>query len=468
MVFSSLIFVFGFLPFCIIGGFITRKNIQIQNVFLLIMSLLFYAWGEPKLIALFVATIFINWFLVLLSSKNKSLKLRTGIGIFTICIDLGILFWFKYASWIFNGINALSGFSKAFPEVILPIGISFYTFQAIAYVVDVTMFGKYEAQKNPINVGLYIAFFPQLIAGPIVRYEDIAEKINNRKMSLEEFSQGVYRFIVGFCKKVLLADSLAVIVNHAFEMLPEGNLTTSFAWLGAIAYALQIFLDFSAYSDMAIGLGHMFGFTIRENFNKPYKAKTIRDFWRRWHMSLSYWFRDYVYIPLGGNKKSEIRTYINLAVVWLITGIWHGADLTFVFWGILYGALIIVERRLNIESWIEKRISIKSLYRCFTLLMILLLWVIFRADSLRVAAAYISCMFSFEEIKNGLWTTIFYLSEFKVEFLVTLIICFYPDISEEKQTVLRDFSWPIMIGLFICGVSYLVKGTFSPFLYFNF
>ena len=346
MVFSSLIFVFGFLPPVLILSFLFRRWINIQNAILFFASLLFYMWGELEYIWLFILTILLNWLLTLIAGQNKNILLRRIIGTAAIVFDILILFWFKYAGWIGNAFGCSIG------SAILPIGISFYIFQAVSYVADVTLLDKYKAEKNPVNVGFYIAFFPQLIAGPIVRYKEIKEQIRDRRMTIDLFEEGCFRFIFGFCKKVLLADSMAVIVNKAFSA--ETKLTFSFAWLGAVAYTFQIFMDFSGYSDMAIGLGAMFGFKIPENFDNPYKAQSIRDFWRRWHITLSVWFRDYVYIPLGGNRTGRWRTIFNIAVVWLLTGFWHGANLTFVLWGMIYGCLVLLEKALNIDEKVKK------------------------------------------------------------------------------------------------------------------
>ena len=456
MVFSSLIFAYGFLPPVIILAFLTRRRIQIQNVILLLASLIFYLWGEQDYIWLFIGTIFINWLLVLMSTLINSRKGVRAVGICAIIFDLGILLWFKYARWI-GGIFNLSVGSS-----VLPIGISFYTFQAISYVADVTLMEKYPADRNPVNVGLYIAYFPQLIAGPIVRYEDLKEQIKARQMTMDGFELGCFRFILGFCKKVLLADSMAVIANKAFS--DGSELTLAFAWLGAVAYAFQIFMDFSGYSDMAIGLGEMFGFEIPENFNNPYKASTIRDFWRRWHITLSVWFRDYVYIPLGGSRKGRLKTIANIAIVWLLTGIWHGANLTFIRWGVTYGLFVLAEKVVNIQeklsgtTWI-----VRLVYRLVTLLVILLLWVVFRADNISSASTYIIQMFMISP--EGLPTTLLYLSEFKWAIFMCIILSV---VSTKTIMNKRTWLWPVMLLLFIVSLSYLVKGTFSPFLYFNF
>ncbi|MBR2706478.1 MAG: MBOAT family protein [Mogibacterium sp.] len=456
MVFSSLVFLFGFLPPCIMIGTLLHRRIDLQNLFLLFVSLLFYAWGEPRRVLLFVITIFLNWSLVILSARADSDKGRKTLGIAAITIDILILFWFKYAGWLGRGIGLEIG------SATLPIGVSFYIFQAISYVADATLLGKYEAEKSPVNVGLYIAFFPQLIAGPIVRYEEMRDQIRNRRMTLDRFEQGCFRFIFGFCKKVLLADTVAVIANRAFSL--GGDLTSSFAWIGAIAYTFQIFMDFSGYSDMAIGLGAMFGFKIPENFNCPYRASSIRDFWRRWHITLSVWFRDYVYIPLGGSRKGDRRTILNVAVVWLLTGIWHGANWTFILWGVIYGALVLTEKIIDIDRHIREWNSVKRVaYRMFSLLAIMLLWVLFRAENISSAAAYVGSMFKFGS--EGISEAVLYISEMKWSLIGCTVLSVVPyDKINRKRTVL----WPMILILFLVSVSYLVKGTFSPFLYFNF
>lgn len=456
MVFSSLVFVFGFLPLCLILVIITYKWTKTQNVLLLLASMLFYTWGEPKYIWLFSGTIFTNWLLVLSTVKITNRRIVRAIGIFTIGLDLLILFWFKYAGWIGGAFHLSIG------SIVLPIGISFYTFQAISYVADVTLLDKYEVERNPINVGLYIAFFPQLIAGPIVRYEDMREQIKNRRMSFDGFEAGCFRFVLGFYKKVLLADSMAVIANKAFGS--GDNLTFSFAWLGAIAYSFQILMDFSGYSDMAIGLGAMFGFRIPENFDNPYKASTIRDFWRRWHITLSIWFRDYVYIPLGGSRRGKQRTIFNIAVVWLLTGFWHGANLTFVLWGVIYGFFVITEKFLDTDRKLKNSKAInRIIYRVFSLLIVMLLWVLFRAENIQEAGCYIFRMFQFGTTRFS--ETVLYFSEYKYAFTgCVLLSILSTDTLMRKRTIL----WPVMLVVFVVSISYLVKGTFSPFLYFNF
>lgn len=462
MVFSSLAFIFGFLPISLLGYWIFRKHVELQNVFLFVISILFYSLGEPRYVLLIIVTIIINYILALGVSTNRWLG-RLAIG-----IDLLLLFIFKYNAWIINIINNQLQVRIPCLNLALPIGISFYTFQAISYVADV-MQGKVKASRNIINVGLYISFFPQLIAGPIVRYGDINNQILFRKAAFEDVSEGAVRFMIGVAKKVLLADNMAVIVSKAFSLLSENNLSISFAWLGAVAYTFQIYYDFSGYSDMAIGLGGMFGLKIPENFNKPYIASSIRDFWRRWHISLSKWFRDYVYIPLGGNQKGNVRTYINIAIVWLLTGVWHGANWTFVIWGLVYGVFIMAEKLLSMEKRLQQHKYMAFFYRVFTVICIVLLWVVFRADNIDIAIRYIKTMFSFSTIRSGLNIFWMYLSEMKFELLICFLLSFIciPRWVKEK-TIWGIGRNTLVVAAFLVSICYLVKGGFSPFLYFNF
>lgn len=470
MVFSSTIFIFGFLPIVLLGVLLLRKHIVLQNYFLFAVSLLFYAWGEPRCVFLMILSILVNWLLALAIEANEKRPFwRNFYLILAIVFDFGCLFVFKYFSWSVRMINRVFQCALPFREIALPIGISFYTFQAVSYVIDVWR-RDVKAKRDVVGVGMYIAFFPQLIAGPIVRYGDIEKQISERKITLAGFSDGITRFLFGFVKKVLLADNIAVIANKAFALNANDELGGAFAWLGAIAYTLQIYCDFSGYSDMAIGLGKMFGFSLMENFNYPYKAHSIRDFWRRWHISLSGWFRDYVYIPLGGNRKGERRTYLNLAIVWMLTGIWHGANVTFVFWGIMYGVLIMLERLLNIEARIQRSKLVRVGYRIFTGVVVIVLWVFFRADNITQAFSYVSSMFNVTRWIDNIELAYLYLSEFKWE-MTGCLLCSFVKVREwfEKESGLLDILKMILLYLlFIVSISYLVKGTYSPFLYFNF
>lgn len=462
MVFSSLEFVFIFLPIAFIGDRLLSWNIKARNVFLFLISVAFYAWGEPKLVILFLSTIFVNYVSAIFLER-----VGNWIGTVAIIIDVGILFLFKYYDWICNGLNDVGGFQIPLLQTGLPIGISFYTFQAISYVADV-MEGKVKAQRNPVNIGLYIAFFPQLIAGPIVRYTDMEKQIISRKTDFKGFSNGTIRFLTGFSKKVLLADSMGIVVDKAFLLLSEGKLGMPFAWLGAMCYTFQIFLDFSAYSDMAIGLGEMFGFKIPENFNKPYTAVSIRDFWRRWHISLSVWFRDYVYIPLGGNRGTSLRTYLNIAIVWFLTGLWHGANKTFLMWGGAYGILVMAEKSFRVEDKLKGGL-ISKCYRALTMFCVIILWVIFRAENIWTAFAYIGQMISFKDISVGWHGFVMYFFEMKLELAACVAFSFVVLTENiEHSSIHKRIRAVIVFAAFFISISYLVKGNYSPFLYFNF
>ena len=376
MLFSSLIFIVVFLP-CVLIIYYgpLRRRRGMQNVFLLLASLGFYAWGEPWFVLIMLASIVGNWIFGMLVDKARTSKAKSrAVILIMLAFNIAIIFVFKYLMFTLKTINAIAGTDISVPQ----IGISFFTFQAISYVIDVYR-EKGEMQKNLLNVGLYIAFFPQLIAGPIVRYETISDQIMGRRESYEDFSRGVCRFIVGLSKKVLLANNFAVVADQSFAFSAADNCSVAFAWLGAIAYTLQIYFDFSGYSDMAIGLGAMFGFHFPENFNYPYISKSVAEFWRRWHISLGSWFRDYVYFPLGGSRvKSKARLVFNLFIVWLLTGIWHGANFTFIAWGLIYFVLISLEKLTNFE----KRNVNSAVRYIYTMFFVVIGWVFFRADSI--------------------------------------------------------------------------------------
>lgn len=386
-----------------------------------------------------------------------------------IIINLSILFIFKYLMFTLTNINNIFGSNLSVPNITLPIGISFFTFQAISYVIDVYRKNG-EVQKNPLNVALYIAFFPQLIAGPIVRYETIAKQIKSRQETFDDFASGVCRFMVGLGKKVLLSNTLAIVADNAFNMNSINELSVSMAWLGAIAYTFQIYYDFSGYSDMAIGLGKMFGFSFLENFNYPYISKSISEFWRRWHISLGSWFRDYVYFPLGGSRvDTKKRLLFNLFVVWFLTGIWHGANWTFIIWGIMYFVLISIEKLIGFEKKFNKLSFIKHIY---TMFFVILGWVIFRASNITEAFSYMGKMFGVRA--SGIFDAYFYLNI--VENLIFIIVAtiFSTPIYKiiNKKVKENKFIAPIyvmgMLILFIVAISYILKGAYNPFIYFNF
>jgi alginate O-acetyltransferase complex protein AlgI len=469
MLFASTVFIFAFLPIVLLLYYLPFKKFRLaQNILLLVSSLIFYAWREPKNVIIMILSILVNYSFGLLVDKFRSSKVKSRIIItLTVVFNLGVLYIFKYLMFTVKNINSIADLNLSVPDIVLPIGISFFTFQAMSYVIDVYR-EKGKAQKNPFNVGLYISFFPQLIAGPIVRYETVAYQIKHRKETFEKFSDGVCRFIMGLAKKVLLANTMAVVADYAFD-LPNGDLTVVMSWVGAIAYTFQIFFDFSGYSDMAIGLGKMFGFDFLENFNYPYISKSISEFWRRWHISLGTWFRDYVYFPLGGSRvKSKGRLVFNLFVVWSLTGIWHGANWTFLIWGLMYFVLIAVEKLIGWEKKNPQKLSV--LKHIYTLFFVVMGWVLFRADTLSDALAYMGTMFGNGSLIND--STVYYALNYIVYFIFALLIStpIFKLISNKLKgknvvTILAPVG---LMVLLVVSVSYIVKGGYNPFIYFNF
>ena len=385
MIFSSEVFLFIFLPITICLYFLSGR---FKNILLLAASLLFYAWGEPVYILLMLISIASNYLFGLIVGRLHMPLIRKIVLAVSCIFNLALLAVYKYTGFVVSNLNSL-GFAIADPGIALPIGISFYTFQSMSYVVDVYR-GRVSYQKNILKLGLYISMFPQLIAGPIVRYSDVEREISDRHTTLDDFYEGAKRFMLGFSKKILIADIVAQIADNAFSM---DNLSANMAWFGILAYSIQIYFDFSGYSDMAIGLGRIFGFHFLENFNYPYISKSIREFWRRWHMSLGGWFRDYVYIPLGGSRCAETRIYFNLFIVFFLTGLWHGASWNFVIWGIWYAIFLIGERFLGSRNFKYKVPRI--LQHAYACLVIMIGWVFFRAETCRMALSYIRAMFSF-------------------------------------------------------------------------
>lgn len=469
MVFSSLVFLALFLPVVLLLYYtVFRFNRTAQNVFLLLASIGFYGYGEPRFVFVLLTSCFANWGFGLIIDKFRDNKLYSKYTIIIMLIfNLSIIFVCKYLMFTLKNINFITGLNMSVPNITLPIGISFFTFQAISYVIDVYR-GHGEAQKNPLNVALYIAFFPQLVAGPIVRYETIAEQIKYRKETIELFSEGVHRFLVGFLKKILIANNVAILADQAYKLLDYGDLSMSMAWLGAIAYTLQIYYDFSGYSDMAIGLGKMFGFKFEENFKYPYISKSTTEFWRRWHISLGTWFRDYVYIPLGGSRVSTKRLYINTFVVWLLTGLWHGANWTFITWGLLYFVSISLEKYFGID----KMKKFKWTRHFYTMILVMIGWVIFRATSIDSALSYIKIMlFGFSNFIDANFTV--YVREYAYFLFFGILLArpFAKKITKTKPAKYKAIQVAASIGmfvLFILAVAYLVKGSYNPFIYFNF
>lgn len=389
MIFSSLVFVCIFLPITYILYWI-MPSLKAKNGLLIIVSLLFYAYGEPVYVLLMIFCAFINYAVALLISHvRRGKKLLLFLGVLA---DLGMLGFFKYAAFFVDTVNRISQKNISCPEILLPVGISFFTFQAVSYVIDVYG-GKVDAQKSFLKVLLYICFFPQLIAGPIVKYRDISVSLENRKCSSGQAAAGLRRFICGLAKKVLIANAMGTVADAVFGA-DWSHINAVTAWIGAVAYLMQIYYDFSGYSDMAIGLGNMFGFRFRENFQYPYGAVSIQDFWRRWHISLSEWFKEYVYIPLGGNRNGKFLTVINRMVVFFLTGLWHGADWTFILWGIYHGFLLLLEECLPVVRKLPEWIG-----RIYTVLLVCVGFVMFRADTVSQGMYYIRQMFT------GFWTT---------------------------------------------------------------
>ena len=472
MLFSSTIFLFSFLPAVILGYYIIpRRWREGRNLFLLAASLLFYAWGEPSFVLVMLASIFANYVFGLWVDGCMRKSKSPRFALFTAAAaNLALLFVFKYLTFVLTNLNRLN-LSLTVPGIKLPIGISFFTFQALSYVLDVHR-GRARVQKNPLKVGLYISFFPQLIAGPIVKYEAVADAIDHRQECWTDFSSGLCRFATGLGKKVLLANQLALVADKAFELSAANTVSAAMAWLGSICYTLQIYYDFSGYSDMAIGLGKMFGFHFPENFHYPYISRSITEFWRRWHISLSTWFRDYVYFPLGGSRTNSAGRHIrNLAAVWLLTGIWHGANWTFLAWGLFYLALLLLEKYASLgRGWPN------GLRWFFTLLMVNFGWVLFRADSLTAAMHYLGDMFLLGS--SSLWdgaAALYLFNNIPVLLLALLFAAPVADRVRErlyarpKLTFLWDAGYALLLAAVLLSCSaFLVKGTYNPFIYFNF
>ena len=472
MLFSSTTFIYLFLPIVLaVYYFLLRKFRTAQNVFLFFVSILFYAWGEPRFVLIMVCSIGVNWLLGLwIHSCRGNAALSRVIIAVDVVLNLGLLFLFKYLNFTADILNRFFDAGWEIPQITLPIGISFFTFQAMSYVIDVYR-GKGQVQKNILCVGLYIAFFPQLIAGPIVRYETIADQIQNRRETLDDVTKGFSRFIIGLAKKVLLSNNIALLADAAFSASASGKMiSVGFSWLGALAYTMQIFFDFSGYSDMAIGLGQMFGFHFLENFNYPYISSSISEFWRRWHMSLGSWFRDYVYFPLGGSRVSKGRLIWNLFVVWSLTGLWHGANFTFILWGLMYFLLLTVEKLTGFDK--KNGPALNILKRIYTILFVLLGWVLFRAESVSSAITYIGSMFGVHgnPLTDGYFTG--YLAQNAIILVLGGLFC-TPAAKEVggriKPSLPTDILYvAVYLLLFIFSIASLASSSYNPFIYFNF
>lgn len=476
MLFSSIPFLLYFFPVILAVYYLLAFSRILQNIWLLTASLVFYAWGEPVYVLLLIASILFNSACGLLVGKSSGRTKKTVL-IVSVIGNVGALFVFKYLGFVLSMFGTVGQEMAERVDLTLPIGISFYTFQALSYVIDVYR-GKVRAD-NPFYVGLYIAFFPQLIAGPIVQYSSIADQLRNRKSSLDKLSVGICRFTVGMGKKILLANTFGAIADHVFEWSAIGveklAVPASLAWLGSISYTLQIFFDFSAYSDMAIGLGLCFGFRFRENFNYPYIATSISDFWRRWHISLTDWFREYVYFPLGGSHTTNKDTMVrNMFVVWMLTGIWHGANWTFIIWGLMYFAFQLAERLTDFENTVHNI----CLRRIYTLMIVNFQWVLFRSDDIYKAGRYYMNMFCIN--RNGFLsdTAWMMLRENIVYIIIGIVLC-TPVVRDMNEHFYKEpgsiahrmygLMYPLsMLLLAVICVSYLVTGSYNPFIYFNF
>ena len=462
MLFSSLPFLFYFLPSVLMVYFLVPR--QLKNTVLLVFSLVFYGWGEPKLLFLMIATIVAFYLCGLATGRAKSHKWKKFFMILAIAIGIGLLCVFKYADFFISSVNAATGLGLPLLKLALPVGISFYTFQGLSYVIDVYR-GNVPSQKNLISFGAYVALFPQLIAGPIVRYADINRELDSRTHSWAEASLGLRRFLIGLSKKVILADNFALLMKLFRE---SGEPSVLFYWMYAIAFTLNIYFDFSGYSDMAIGLGRIFGFHFLENFNYPYLSKSITEFWRRWHMSLGSWFRDYVYIPMGGNRVRKSRWVFNILPVWMLTGLWHGAAWNFVLWGLLFAAILLAEKWL---PGLQKKLP-DFLRHGYVLLIVVLSFVLFNAESLSQAGSDLAGMFCLGGHPLVTTETLYYLKSYALLFLAGFVGA-TPLVRDAANRIAKTRVGAILeplllILLLLVCTAYLVDGSFSPFLYFRF
>lgn len=471
MLFSSITFMFTFLPCVILIYYISPKSIR--NFILMLFSMIFYAWGEPKYIFVMLASIIVGYVMGLLTDyykkkdRDKTARLAMVISVF---VNLGILFFFKYIGFFTENLNKIPGIELKVLGYALPLGISFYTFQILSYSVDVYR-GKAKCQKNIINLAAYITLFPQLIAGPIVRYETVAEQLDKRKESVDMFGDGVNRFVTGLGKKVLIANMCGEIFDKLSGLAASEN-TVILSWICSIAFSLQIYFDFSGYSDMAIGLGKMFGFEFLENFDYPYISKSITEFWRRWHISLSTWFRDYVYIPLGGNRRGKGRTLLNIFIVWLLTGFWHGAEWNFIIWGLYYFVLLMLEKLFLLE-WLKKAPSVIS--RLYSLFFINLGWVIFAYDKMPALKNAVLNMFGGSGLAFSNDLTIYYLISFGLFFVIAFVAATpLPKkgvtklLNNKNEGLVTGLNAVFILCVLVLSTAFLASEAFNPFLYFRF
>lgn len=471
MLFSSIIFIFCFLPIVLLINYLLK--VEYRNLFLLVASLLFYAWGEPKFVLIIISSILINyifgWVISFTQEKDRQLlaKLLLIIGIVA---NVGLLFYYKYFDFFITSVNDMTGSDYLIRNIILPIGLSFFTFQGLSYVIDV-YYKRVLPQKSIIKFALFESFFPQIIAGPIVRYVDVHDQIDNRSVTADDFAYGIRRFIMGLAKKVIIANTLGQVADNIFS-LPQDQNTMMIAWVGAICYTFQIYFDFSGYSDMAIGLARMFGFRFKENFDFPYVSRTITEFWRRWHISLSSWFRDYLYIPLGGNRRGNV--YFNLLVVFIVTGLWHGAAWNFIIWGLWHGLFLILERVIK-KSGVKWNVP-QVLTWAYTMTIVIIGWVLFRSPDLSSAMTYLKVMFGLSDSAAG-FTVWYFLDPMIITIILIACIASLPITKYIKNNIGKYeehnvFSLIIqnvyIVILFIMCIMFLVTSTYNPFIYFRF
>ena len=467
MLFSSMTFIYMFLPLVCTAYLFARK--ELQNYILLIASIIFYAWGEPSYLAIMILTILVNYIGANYISRSHNTTHRKWLLALTILVDLSVLFYFKYFNFMAENINALFHADIHFIKVIMPIGISFYTFQALSYVVDVYRKDT-PAQRDIYKLALYICLFPQLIAGPIVKYHDVAEQIEKRDVTFEKVSYGIKRFIIGLAKKMLIANTLGAVADKIFTQ-PVEQFDALTAWIGAIAYSFQLFYDFSGYSDMAIGLGSIFGFKFLENFNYPYISRSITEFWRRWHISLSTWFKEYLYIPLGGNRVAKWRNYLNLFIVFLATGFWHGAAWNFIFWGLWHGMFIIFEKA---TGWHKREgIVVGFVQHIYCIFAFVIGWVMFRAENMTYAWQYIKNMFGLIKEHQFVGKMLYYVDNIELMAFAAAVLCAVPLFSgmlkiPYRYKVCRTLVNVWLIVLFALSTMMIAASTYNPFIYFRF
>ena len=456
MVFSSLVFIFRFLPIFIVIYFLTPK--KYKNFILLLFSLIFYTLGEPIYFPLMIASIIVDYCIAIAIENNINNRIKCKIFLMiSIFFNMGILFFFKYFNFFIDNINLILSTSIKNIQLSLPLGISFYTFQTLSYSIDVFK-GKIKAERNIIDFGAFVSSFPQLIAGPIVKYTDINKDIKNRTISLDNFEAGLEEFIIGLGKKVLIANNIGMLWNEVSSK-NISDISMPLAWMGILAFSFQIYFDFSGYSSMAIGLGKIIGLNFPINFNFPYISRSISEFWRRWHITLGSWLKEYIYIPLGGNRVNKKRLFINLAILWFLTGFWHGAEYTFILWGLYFLLLIYIEKKF-LYKFLDKNNFFAYIY---TIFFLLIGWTIFSIDEISLLGTYLSRMFSFSFSLD--W--IYYFNNYILVFIICLI-CSTPLILRIYMKMNKAIKSTVIIIIFVLSIAYLVDSTYNPFLYFRF